>query len=64
MSLISPDCLLQVSHPPKPRTRSPSPLLVPDLLKALTELAAAEDLPVTTLIAVLINEALAIRLRR
>ena len=39
------------------------PLLSPNLIEALTELAAVEDLPVATLIAVLINEALDQRLR-
>jgi hypothetical protein len=38
--------------------------LPPDLLAALRELAAVEDLPVPTLIAVLLNEALERRLRR
>ena len=39
-------------------------LLSPVLLEALTKLAATEDLPVTALIAVLINEALEHRLHR
>jgi hypothetical protein len=43
---------------------SPTPsLLSPNLIEALTGLAAVEDLPVATLIAVLINEALDQRLR-
>ena len=42
----------------------PTPsLLSPNLIEALTGLAAVEDLPVATLIAVLINEALDQRLR-
>jgi hypothetical protein len=44
--------------------RRKSPLLSPVLMTALAELAAVEGLPVATLIAVLINEALSIRLRR
>jgi len=39
-------------------------LLSPVLIEALTELAAAEDLPVATLIALLLNEALGHRLHR
>jgi hypothetical protein len=39
-------------------------LLSPVLFDALTELAAVEDLPVTTLIAILLNEALGQRLHR
>ncbi len=39
-------------------------LLSPTLIQALTELAAIEGLPVPTLIALLINEALSVRLRR
>ena len=46
--------------PQAPRT----PLLAPNLLAALSELAATEDLPVGALIAVLINEALERRLRQ
>ena len=43
----------------------PTPsLLSPNLIEALTGLAAVEDLPVATLIAVLINEALDRRLQR
>jgi hypothetical protein len=41
-----------------------SSLLSPVLVEALTELAAAEDLPVATLIALLLNEALGQRLHR
>jgi hypothetical protein len=41
-----------------------SPRLPPDLLAALNELAAVEHLPVGTLVAVLLNEALTHRLRR
>jgi hypothetical protein len=63
MSLISPNPSLQDSHKP-PRTRRPTRLLSPTLLKALAELAAIEDLPVATLIALLINEALDQRLHR
>jgi hypothetical protein len=44
--------------------RRKSPPLSPTLMAALAELAAAEDLPVATLIAVLINEALSTRLQR
>jgi hypothetical protein len=36
----------------------------PILMAALADLAATENLPVATLIAVLINEALSVRLRR
>jgi hypothetical protein len=43
---------------------SRTPLLSPNLIEALKELATVEDLPVTTLIAVLINEALDRRLHR
>jgi hypothetical protein len=50
--------------PQAPRTRRPIPLLAPNLLAALSELAATEDLPVAALIAVLINEALDRRLRQ
>ena len=39
-------------------------LLSPALIEALTELASAEDLPLATLIALLINEGLSYRLRR
>ena len=45
------------------RYRRRAPLLSPVLIEALTELAAVERLPVATLIAVLINEALTRRLR-
>ena len=41
-----------------------SALLSPTLIEALTELATTEDLPLPTLIAVLINEALTRRLQR
>jgi hypothetical protein len=44
--------------------RRKSPRLSPTLMAVLAELAAAEDLPVATLITVLINEALSIRLHR
>jgi hypothetical protein len=43
---------------------SRTPLLSPSLVEALKGLAAVEDLPVPTLIAVLINEALDRRLHR
>jgi len=43
---------------------SRTPLLSPNLIKALRGLAAVEDLPVATLIALLINEALDHRLQR
>ena len=46
------------------RTRRNAPLLAPNLLVALSELAATEDLPVAALIAVLINEALDRRLHQ
>ena len=39
-------------------------LLSPALVEALTELASIEDLPVATLIALLLNEALSHRLHR
>jgi hypothetical protein len=42
--------------------RFPASLLSPDLIEALVEYAAAEDLPVPTLVALLINEALGRRL--
>jgi hypothetical protein len=42
----------------------PTPLLAPNLLTALSELAVTEDLPLAALIAVLINEALDRRLRQ
>ena len=51
-------------NPQAPRTRRPTPLLAPNLLAALSQLAATEDLPVAALIAVLINEALDRRLHR
>jgi hypothetical protein len=44
--------------------RRRAPLLSPTLIKALTELAAIEELSVSALIAVLINEALDRRLQR
>jgi len=50
--------------PQAPRTRRPIPLLAPNLLAALSELAATEDLQVAALIAVLINEALDRRLHQ
>jgi hypothetical protein len=50
--------------PQAPRTRRSTPLLAPNLLAALSELAATEDLPVATLVALLINEALDQRLHR
>jgi hypothetical protein len=40
-----------------------TPLLSPNLIEALKGLAAVEDVPVPTLIALLINEALDQRLR-
>jgi hypothetical protein len=43
--------------------RHKSPLLSPDLTRALGALAASEGLPLATLIALLINEALTRRLR-
>jgi len=50
-------------HRPRRRLRK-SPLVSPILMAALADLAATENLPVATLIAVLINEALSVRLRR
>jgi hypothetical protein len=44
--------------------RHKSPLLSPDLTRALRDLAASEGLPLATLVAVLINEALSTRLQR
>ena len=44
--------------------RHKSPLLSPNLIEALKGLAAVEHLPVATLIALLINEALDQRLQR
>jgi hypothetical protein len=44
--------------------RAPTPLLSPPLIEALKGLAAVEELPLPTLIAVLINEALDRRLQR
>jgi hypothetical protein len=44
--------------------RHTAPLLSPDLTKALRDLAASEDLPLATFVAVLINEALTRRLHR
>jgi len=46
------------------RRRLQDGLLSPVLIEARTELAAAEDLPVATLIALLLNEALGHRLHR
>jgi hypothetical protein len=43
---------------------SKSPRLSPNLLAALNDLAAVEHLPVSTLVAVLLNEALDHRLHR
>jgi hypothetical protein len=48
----------------RPRNLQRTSLLSPNLIEALTGLAAVEDLPVATLIAVLINEALDRRLQR
>jgi hypothetical protein len=45
------------------KNRHKSPLLSPDLTRALRDLAANEGLPLATLVAVLINEALTRRLR-
>jgi hypothetical protein len=52
------------SVPKSARKRRATPLLSPALITALAELAAAEDLPLATLIAILINEGLAYRLHR
>jgi hypothetical protein len=46
------------------RRAGQTPLLSPNRIEALRELAAVEDLPVAALIAVLINEALDQRLHR
>jgi hypothetical protein len=46
------------------RKRFPASLLPPDLILALCEYAAAEELPVATLVALLLNEALGHRLQR
>jgi hypothetical protein len=62
-------------HDPNPKFKDPisgrcakrarrTPLLSPNLIEALKGLAAVEDLPVPTLIAVLIKEALDRRLHR
>jgi hypothetical protein len=51
--------LYRPTFPPNPPI-----VLSPELLAALRELAEAEDLPLPTLITVLINEALQCRLRR
>ena len=53
---------LNASFPTPQADPRPAPLLAPDLLTALTELATSEDLPVGALIALLINEALDRRL--
>ena len=65
MSLISPDRHLQSrsSDQTNGARRRRSPLLSPALVEALNGLAKSEGLPLATLIALLIDEALTRRLR-
>jgi len=59
ISLTESRSAVEIDNP----TRRPL-LLSPALVAALTELAIAEDLPLATLIALLLNEALGYRLRQ
>ena len=56
---------MHLKHSTQFRKRSEqTPLLSPNLIEALQELAASEDLPFRTLVAMLINEALDRRLQQ
>jgi hypothetical protein len=65
VSAPTPQADPQVAEIPRHRCRKRrAKLLSPVLLAALTELAEVEDLPLATLIALLINEGLSHRLQR